>query len=71
MKDKSQILSDLVATTPGEEGKWFAKAKEFARYDLALELANQSPCDPKTLIGGQHRCGGGLLPADGRCGQVE
>lgn len=49
MKDKSQILSDLIATTPGEEGKWFATAKELGFYDLALELAKRSPCDPKTL----------------------
>jgi len=49
MKDKSQILSDLIATTPGEDGKWFATAKELELYDLALELANRSPCDPKTL----------------------
>lgn len=49
MKDKAQILADLIATTPGEEGKWFATAKELELYDLALELANRSPCDPKTL----------------------
>ena len=49
MKDKSQILSDLIATTPGEEGKWFATAKEIKLFDLALELANRSHCDPKTL----------------------
>ena len=49
MKDKLQILSDLIATTPGEEGKWFATAMELELYDLALELANRSPCDPKTL----------------------
>ncbi|PUB74135.1 MAG: hypothetical protein DBO99_19305 [gamma proteobacterium symbiont of Ctena orbiculata] len=49
MKDKSQVLSDLIATTPGEEGKWFATAKELELYDLALELANRSHCDPKTL----------------------
>lgn len=49
MKDKSQILADLIATTPGEEGKWFATAKELKFCDLALELANQTPCDPKTL----------------------
>lgn len=28
MKDKSQILTDLIATTPEEEGKWFATAKD-------------------------------------------
>ena len=49
MKDKLQILSDLIAATPGEEGKWFATAKELGFYDLALELANRSACDPKTL----------------------
>lgn len=49
MKGKSRILSDLIATTPSEEGKWFAIAKELELYDLALELANRSPCDPKTL----------------------
>lgn len=48
-KDKSQILTDLIATTPGEEGRWFAAAKDLQRYDLALDLANRSPCDPKTL----------------------
>ncbi|WP_430755116.1 hypothetical protein [Magnetovirga frankeli] len=49
MKDKLQILSDLIAAAPGEEGKWFATAKELGFYDLALELTNRSPCDPKTL----------------------
>jgi len=49
MKDNSQILADLIATTPGEEGKWFATAKEIKLFDLALELANRSSCDPKTL----------------------
>lgn len=48
-KDKSQILADLIATTPGEEGKWFAAAKQIKLFDLALQLANRSPCDPKTL----------------------
>jgi hypothetical protein len=48
-KDKSQILADLIATTPGEEGRWFAAAKEIRLFDLALELANRSHCDPKTL----------------------
>ena len=49
MKDKSQILTDLIATSPGEEGKWFATAKDLKLYDWALELANRSHCDPKTL----------------------
>ncbi len=49
MKDKALILADLIASTPGEEGNWFAAAKEIGLFDLALELANRSPCDPKTL----------------------
>ncbi len=49
MRDKSQILADLIATTPGEEGKWFASARQIKLFDLALELANRSHCDPKTL----------------------
>ena len=48
-KDKSQILADFIGSTPGEEGKWFATAKEIKFFDLALQLANRSPCDPKTL----------------------
>jgi len=49
MKDQAQILADLIATMPGEEGKWFATAKDLKLYDLALDLANRTPCDPKTL----------------------
>ncbi len=49
MRNASEILADLIATTPGDEGKWFATAKELELYELALDLANRSPCDPKTL----------------------
>ena len=49
MKEKSQILEDLIESTPGEEGKWFATAKSLAMLPLALKLAHQSPCEPKTL----------------------
>ena len=48
-KDKGELLRDLVDTTPGEEGKWFAAAKSAGLYDEALALARSSPCDPKTL----------------------
>jgi hypothetical protein len=48
-KEPSDILADLVDTTPGNEGKWFAAAKEAGLYDEALELARRAPCDPKTL----------------------
>ena len=43
MKDQAQILHDLIVMTPGEEGKWFAAAKELKLYDLALELAKPDP----------------------------
>ncbi len=48
-KPPAQVLMDLVKTTPGEEGKWFAAAKEAGLYDEALELARRTACDPKTL----------------------
>lgn len=45
-----KLLGDLVGSTPGEEGKWFATAKTIGEYDLAIELANGTSCEPKTLI---------------------
>jgi hypothetical protein len=48
-KDESEVLADLVRTTPGEEGKWFAAAKAAGLYDQAIALASRTPCDPKTL----------------------
>jgi tetratricopeptide (TPR) repeat protein len=48
-KPKGEILADLVESTPGDEGKWFATAKSLGLYDEALALAGRSPCDPKTL----------------------
>ncbi len=48
-KKPVDILKDLVASTPGDEGKWFASAKWAELYDEAIELANRTPCDPKTL----------------------
>jgi hypothetical protein len=44
-----EILADLVESTPGDEGKWFAAAKEAGLYDEALKLAGRAPCDPRTL----------------------
>jgi len=46
---EAQILSDLIAQSPGDEGKWFATAKDFGLYELALTLVRDCPCDPKTL----------------------
>lgn len=44
------ILANLVDRTPGEEGKWFAAAKDAKLYDLALDLARKSPVDHRTLM---------------------
>jgi tetratricopeptide (TPR) repeat protein len=48
-KRPEELLRDLVTTTPGDEGKWFATAKELGLLDEAIRLANETPCDPKTL----------------------
>jgi hypothetical protein len=48
-KAPADILRDLVASTPGSEGKWFAAAKDAGLFDVAIELANASPTDPRTL----------------------
>ena len=44
------ILADLVASAPGDEGKWFAAAKDAKLFDLALKLAQNSPVDHRTLM---------------------
>jgi hypothetical protein len=48
-KGSEELFGDLVATTPGDEGKWFATAKELGLLDEAIRLANRAPCDPKAL----------------------
>jgi hypothetical protein len=48
-KKPVEILEDLVEHTPGEEGKWFAAAKDAKLFDEAIALANQTPCSPQTL----------------------
>ena len=48
-KEKTRILEDLIESTPGAEGKWFATAKSLGMLPLALRLAHLSPCDPGTL----------------------
>ena len=49
-KPPETILRDLEASRPGEEGKWFAAAKDAGLFDLALEFAGKSPTDPRTLV---------------------
>lgn len=44
-----EILADLVRSTPGDEGKWFAAAKEAGLFAEAIALAGRTPCDPRTL----------------------
>jgi hypothetical protein len=56
-KPASEILADLATTTPGDEGKWFAAAKDAGLYDEALALARRTPCDPKTLARAAHDFG--------------
>lgn len=43
------VLTDLVNGAPGQEGKWFAAAKDAGFLDEAVALARASPCDPRTL----------------------
>lgn len=48
-KVAADVLNDLVATTPGDEGKWFVAAKDAGLFDAAIALASRTPCNPKTL----------------------
>ena len=48
-KAPDEVLADLVKTTPCNEGKWFAAAKDACLYNEALALASRTPCDPRTL----------------------
>ena len=48
-KQPDEILRDLIASTPGAEGKWFAAAKDAGLFAVATELATRSPTDPRTL----------------------
>ncbi|MCB9703735.1 MAG: hypothetical protein H6711_17700 [Myxococcales bacterium] len=48
-RDPATILADLIAQSPGDEGRWFATARSLRFFNLALEIAERSPCDPRTL----------------------
>ena len=48
-KQPTDILCDLSSITPGEEGKWFAAAKDAKLFAEAIALARSSPCSPQTL----------------------
>jgi hypothetical protein len=55
-RQPAEVLGDLVASTPGQEGKWFAAARNAKLYDAAIELAGRSPCDPRTLTRAARDC---------------
>lgn len=55
-RQPAEVLRDLVASTPGQEGKWFAAARDAKLYDAAIELAGRSPCDPRTLTRAARDC---------------
>ena len=48
-KDPREVLDDCIRLNPGAEGKWFATARQLGFLDLAVQLAQTSPCDPRTL----------------------
>ena len=48
-KAPEDVLYDLVESTPGNEGKWFAPAKDAGLYLIAIDLIHRSPTDPRTL----------------------
>lgn len=48
-KKPAEVLEGLANETPGEEGKWFAAAKDAKLFDEAIALANRTPCSPQTL----------------------
>ena len=45
----AKILNDLIKSQPGDEGKWFAAAKDAGLFDLAIKLVSKHPADPRTL----------------------
>jgi hypothetical protein len=55
-KPASKILDDLVASTPGQEGKWFAAAKDAGLYNDAIALALRTPCDVRSFPPRQGTC---------------
>lgn len=48
-KAPEEVLDRLVASTPGDEGKWFAAAKDAGLLDAAIALAKRTPTDARTL----------------------
>lgn len=43
------VLRDLLGSSSGSEGQWFAAAVDLKLFDLALECARLGPCNPSTM----------------------
>ncbi len=67
-RDRKAILGDLVSTTPGDEGKWFAAAKDAGFLDMAIDSARRSPTDHRTLIRAAKEFAAGDPPFAAECG---
>ena len=48
-KDPKDILKEALDEVADQPGKWFATAKQLGMLDLASEIAQRSPVEPKTL----------------------
>jgi len=48
-RDRRQMLLDLIESR-GDEGKWFAAAKDAGFLDIALDCARIAGADPSTLV---------------------
>ena len=46
-KSRETILRDLVASQPGQEGKWFAAAKDAGFYELGIENRGRTFARPE------------------------
>lgn len=49
-RPSTEILQALIAHTPGNDGKWFAAAKDAKLYTEAIALVQRSPADVRTLL---------------------
>lgn len=48
-RQPEQILRDLISSSAGTEGQWFAAAVDLKLFDVALECARTGPCNPSTM----------------------
>lgn len=48
-REPGQVLDDLLAHRPETRSRWFPVALQLKRYDLAHELAEAGPSDPRLL----------------------